>query len=805
MTAALAYDGRAPAVKRERPWPRVGLRGRIFSLLLLPLLGLVALSAVLIDGKVQTAGAMRRVSAFTDLITDTSGLVHAIQLERGLSGGFLGSKGLEFNADLTAQRTRTDAALARLDTRLAELGARRSDLLTPRLAGRVEVARAAISGLSGVRRRISDLQMPPPDSFSFYTTANAALLAMIGEAAGDLQSAEIASAVSRYFSVMKAKELAGQERAAGAVGFAAGRFDPAGWRLLMRLGDEQDLYFRLIADTATAEQADFLSRTVSGPVIDAFARLRVLAQTGGLDGNLSGVTGTEWFKSATARIELFKQVEDHFGLALAGLAAKTRDAAMHDLYATLAVLLALVVVTCVVAAMTARAIVRPLNTQIATMQRLQRGETEFSLVGADRSDEIGSMSRAIDVFRDQLIENRRLAEAGETERALGEAAKIDAVRAMAETIETETIQALSQVTTHSKAMEGSANTMSASLARTDTAARAAAGAAVDALANAQTVASAAEELAASIAEINQQIAQSSLIVGRAVVAGQEARGRIEQLEIPVGQIGTVADMIREIAAKTNLLALNATIEAARAGDAGKGFAVVASEVKALAMQTAGSTEEIAKHLQEVRGSTAGSAAAVRGIERTITELDAIAGTIASAAAQQGEATAEIARSVGRSAQATSEMSLRTSEVSHEAERSGQAARDVSTSAISLAEAVTELKRTVVRVVRTSSEDVDRRLVPRHGVSLQGHLKIPGQRTIEGRIVDLSEHGARVSAAAGLEPAVRGNLVAEGCAHSIPFVVRNQYADGVGLMFDRDDETSAQARDNLRHALALQAG
>ena len=108
-------------------------------------------------------------------------------------------------------------------------------------------------------------------------------------------------------------------------------------------------------------------------------------------------------------------------------------------------------------------------------------------------------------------------------------------------------------------------------------------------------------------------------------------------------------MIGEIAAKTNLLALNATIEAARAGDAGKGFAVVASEVKALATQTARSTEEIARHIGEVRDATGASVAAVARIEQTIGEINAIAGSIAAAVEQQGAATAEIARNVAETA------------------------------------------------------------------------------------------------------------------------------------------------------------
>ena len=70
-----------------------------------------------------------------------------------------------------------------------------------------------------------------------------------------------------------------------------------------------------------------------------------------------------------------------------------------------------------------------------------------------------------------------------------------------------------------------------------------------------------------------------------------------------------------------MLALNATIEAARAGDAGKGFAVVASEVKALATQTARSTQEIGRHIEQVRSATGASVAAVLRIEQTIGEID----------------------------------------------------------------------------------------------------------------------------------------------------------------------------------------
>jgi methyl-accepting chemotaxis protein len=278
---------------------------------------------------------------------------------------------------------------------------------------------------------------------------------------------------------------------------------------------------------------------------------------------------------------------------------------------------------------------------------------------------------------------------------------------MAGKIEAETSGALEAIGSRTLAIATIAEEMSASANRTDTAAQGAAGAAAHALANAQTVASAAEQLAASIREIGGQVSQSSVMVGQAVAAGKETRATIEALNEQVGRIGAVADMIGEIAAKTNLLALNATIEAARAGDAGKGFAVVASEVKQLATQTARSTDEISRHIGEVRAATGASVAAVDRIERTIGGIDAIAGSIAAAVEQQGAATAEIARNVTETAAAANEMTMRLNEVSAEAEQTGRRTVQVHEDTANLNTMVGELKGSVIRVVRAATAELDR--------------------------------------------------------------------------------------------------
>ena len=112
------------------------------------------------------------------------------------------------------------------------------------------------------------------------------------------------------------------------------------------------------------------------------------------------------------------------------------------------------------------------------------------------------MAAALQVFRDQAVENQRLTATQEEQRARAEAEKHAALRGMAETIETETTKALAQVSERTASMAATADSMSASAARTGVSAQSAASAASQALANAQTVASAAEQLTASIHEIS---------------------------------------------------------------------------------------------------------------------------------------------------------------------------------------------------------------------------------------------------------------------------------------------------------------
>jgi methyl-accepting chemotaxis protein len=247
--------------------------------------------------------------------------------------------------------------------------------------------------------------------------------------------------------------------------------------------------------------------------------------------------------------------------------------------------------------------------------------------------------------RHQLESERDAMMAQERRRLLTE----NAIGAFRERVE----EMLGAVSTSTDAMKSTANALIVASKETTQHAEGALKESGEASANVTLVAGAAEQLAASIAEINVQLSDTTRLVASAVEKARASNGEYAGLTAAVEKIGDVVKLIRNIAGQTNLLALNATIEAARAGEAGRGFAVVAAEVKSLAVETAKATEEIARHILAVQESTGGAVEAVADIERSMHEINGRASNAAASILQQDSATSDISRNAANAARGTS--------------------------------------------------------------------------------------------------------------------------------------------------------
>jgi methyl-accepting chemotaxis protein len=336
------------------------------------------------------------------------------------------------------------------------------------------------------------------------------------------------------------------------------------------------------------------------------------------------------------------------------------------------------VLAILVAIFLSRGITRPLAAITGTMRRLSDGDTEIAIPGRERRDELGTMAGALDIFRQNIVEGRRLREEQEAAKAQAEADKKAALRAMADRFEAEIKSAVGEVTRSAAEVQTSTGDIGTSVTDASRQTTAAAAASEQASAAVQTVASAAEQLSASIGEIGRQVQRSNDVASSAVAKAEETTAKVNDLAAAGQKIGEVLKLIGAIAKQTNLLALNATIEAARAGEAGKGFAVVASEVKSLAAQTAKATEEIAGQVGAIQAATKGCVTAIGEITSTIGEISSTTTTIAAAVEQQGAATQEIARNVQQAAAGTADVASNVAGASRAAQQSTEIAGRVRT-------------------------------------------------------------------------------------------------------------------------------
>lgn len=430
------------------------------------------------------------------------------------------------------------------------------------------------------------------------------------------------------------------------------------------------------------------SNLISKPITDLFPTASVAAMS--TPQYMEGTDGdriVQFVKIANLPVDW------RIGLSVdraAAFAAQTR----FRYTATIATVVATALMLGILGTLFHRLLSKPLASVTGAMGRLANGELDTKVEGVERPDEIGSIARAVEVFKTNAIARQRLEQEQQVEQSAKQR-RAELVDRLLQDFNSDITSVLGTVEKVTENLETTARELTNTSAQSSTEAASAARVSSDTAANVRSVAAASEELTSSIAEIARRVEDSTEISTKASHAAAQTDQTVQSLVTTTERISQIVSLINDIAAQTNLLALNATIEAARAGEAGRGFAVVASEVKSLANQTATATEEIATQIQAMQNVSHEAAEAIKGIGRVIAEMTEISAEISSSVDQQSAATTEISRNVNEVSTGTDAISDTLNKVSAGASSTGRIADNVLTTATDLSHQADTLKAKVV--------------------------------------------------------------------------------------------------------------
>ncbi|GAB1465831.1 hypothetical protein MASR2M54_13310 [Aliarcobacter cryaerophilus] len=645
---------------------KLSIKQKLIAIMLIPLVIVILLAAKLAYDSYRSLENLKSLDKVVILSTKIGALVHETQKERGMTAGFIGSKGVKFKDELPRQREEVNKQITFLNDFLSDFDkSKYSDEFVKNLNSGLE----KLKDLQGVRNSVNSLNIAAPIAIAYYTDTNTLLLNTLGTIVKFSNSPNVTKELGDYMNFLLSKERTGIERAVGTNTFAQNKFTEGLKARFYTLIAEQTAYMDIFSKIASKDIVDFYLKTVVGKDIEEVEKMRKIALFSNIEENF-GVDPNYWFETITNKINLLKQVEDHISTHLLNEINLEKDEATFHLILFSLLSIFGIGITMILARTIAFTILIDVASVRAGIEEffafINFEKDDIKLIGVDSTDELGMMSKIINkniantkanIQRDRelIADTIRVANSinkghldqkimvNSNNPALNELK--DIINEMLNTLNSNISNILTVLTSYSKLdfrprlkdndLEGiiqelekdinilrdvitqtlldnkkvgitlkeNANILSFNMQSISTAA------------NSQ--AASLEETAASLEEITSNITNNTQTTTKMASYGEKVKESIkigqdlanktvnsmEDINKQALAINEAISVIDNIAFQTNILSLNAAVEAATAGEAGKGFAVVAQEVRNLATRSAEAANEIKRIVQLATSKT----------------------------------------------------------------------------------------------------------------------------------------------------------------------------------------------------------